>query len=130
MSEELSAFSTSVITPKALARVMEMLGGKLDTDFETWFIEHDGHAVEVDLASEDIEELDEELMEPLVEALGREPKSRISLLAIGPPPGEDGQIEYRMVRAIAIALAENWPIALDDHAGVVEVIQPPRGHKR
>ena len=126
MSEELSAFSSSVITPKALARVMGMLGATLDVEFESWELERDGHTISIELTSEDVEYLDEEIVLPVVELLKRPPKSMITFVCDSPPEGENGDFEYHMVRAVALALSENWPIVLDDHTGEVELISRSR----
>ncbi len=129
MSDELSAFSSSVITPKALARVMEHLGAVLDPEWEAWFIEREGHKISVELASEEIEDLEDELIAPLVDELRKYPRSKVALVLHDSPDYGDGEFEHNLARAVAIALAENWPIVLDDHAGEVELIRPPTSHR-
>lgn len=116
-----AAFSSALISDKDLAELMRYLNATFDVDSEAWVIRHRGVEVLIRRAP-DVEDQRPDLMPPIEELLGAYPRSRVNL-SYG--LGFDPAICDRIVRAVAIAMAERWPVVLDDHTDNPESIDPP-----
>jgi hypothetical protein len=120
MARAISAYSTRTITPDGLKRVMEHLNA--GTDEYGWVLERNGRKVLVEITTKDLPQMPEDLIRPVAELLKAWPKSSVVLMYDDSAPDE---FEARMARAVAVALAEMWPIVLDDHTGRPEIIHAP-----
>lgn len=94
---------------------------KAGTDKYGWVLERNGRKVLIEFSTEDIPEIPEELLQPVAELLGGWPKSSVVLMYNDTALDD---FEGRMARAVAFAMAELWPIVLDDHTGQPERIYP------
>lgn len=110
-----------VISEDDLADVMEHLGSKLD-DLGGWVLERNGRGVVAQLGSHHIPGMPPEVLRPVADLLKGRPVSRISVMFDDTAADE---LEFRMAKAVAMALSERFPIVMDDHAGTTEVIRPP-----
>ena len=61
-------------------------------------------------------------LQHIAEELGGTPQARIILMY---PDSEPDEFEFRMATAVTKAMAEKWPILVDDHTGRRHVVQPP-----
>jgi hypothetical protein len=95
---------------------MEYLGAKVDAT-GVWLIERKERAVEVALASHEIAEMDEARQHLITQELGAQPRS---LVVVMYENSDDGSgIDARMARAVGLAMADVWPVVMDDHAGTI-----------
>lgn len=115
-----SIFSTSDISERQLASVIEPLGARRDAF--GWELDRDVANIALELASEDIEYMPEALLRNAAEALDGVPCTRIALLLNRVNNAKENEL---LARAVCVALAEHWHIALnlDDYA--CEVVHPP-----
>jgi len=121
MARAMSLLSTANIHERQVQEVMEHLRAQPDPT-GGWVVARKDREVFVELATEDIPDMPLPLLERAARALGGRPVSRIAVVF---EDRNEDDFEYRMVRAVAMAFSELWPIALDDHAGTAERIYPP-----
>ena len=120
MARAISLFSTSTITAKGLETVMTYLGATPDE--YGWVLTRDERTVWVELGTEDIPDMPDDIIDEAALELDGVPKSRVVVVFDDSKPD---QMEYRMARAVGIALAERCPIVLHNHASEAEMLFAP-----
>lgn len=118
-----SAFSTDIITEDDLGRVMRKLGGRHDPG--GWHLRSGESHVIAELASDEIEFMPEEMLRDAAVVLDGVPSTRIALMYSRLARKEQNEV---LARALCVALAEQWPVALTLHDGTTARVYPP-GHR-
>lgn len=116
-----SAYSTSRISEAQLRDVVTELGGVKDS--LGWTIERDGAKVALEYASDTLDVHPDGLLRDITTSLGAVPRSRIALFYWATEKQGDAEL---LLRAVALAFAERWPIVLCDQVGNCEYVEPPR----
>jgi hypothetical protein len=120
MAQAVGFFSTRMITPKGLARVIQPLGGVENA--YGWEIARNGRAVHVELAHDELEMIPDDIVLELADELGGVPESLV--VVVLNDQSEDG-FDWQLTRAVGIALAEHYPIVLHDYMNPPETLYGP-----
>src|SRR5262249_5460589 len=120
MARAISVYSTKTITPDGLGRVMAHLNAGKDK--YGWVLERNGRKALIEIASSDLPDMPADLLQPVSDLLSGWPKSSVVLMYDDSAPDD---FEGRMARAVSVAMAEAWPVVLDDHTGNPEIIYAP-----
>jgi len=118
----ISALSSHTISVSTMDQLVAKLQGERDGK-GGWILIRNGRAVEIEMGTKTMEALfSEEDLQAAGELLGAPPQSRVVFLF---DDTNVDQFEYRMAQAVAKAMAEQWPVVIDDHTGRQEIVTPP-----
>jgi hypothetical protein len=113
-------YSTENITREALRPVMENL--RAIEDKYGWEVNRNDRRVFIAIDTRDLPAVPDDVLRPAAELLRGWPKSSAVIMYDDTNPD---QFEDRMAHAIAIAMAEHWPVVLDDHVTEPKVVYAP-----
>lgn len=120
MARSVGLLSSHVITPRGLAKVMQLLGG-IETEYG-WQISKDDHQIFVSVATDELDILPEHVLEEAYDELEEIP---VSLIVSVFNDRTDDDFVWQLTRAAGIALAEKYPIVMHDYANPPERLYAP-----
>lgn len=112
--------SNEVITPKALDELLSRL--KATRDKYGWVLARNGREIFIEMAKHNPSLYDDKELSNITKLLGGKTRSKVVIMF---NENTDDQFEVRMARAVSKAMAEEWPILLDDGTGKLEIVDPP-----
>ncbi len=119
MARSMSVFSNKAINPKSVHELMTKLQAVRDDN--GWLLSRNDRSVFIQYAQYEIEDLSNESAKGLLQLLGAPPRTCLAMVFAETGPD---RFEFRMARAVAKAMSEEWPIVLDDKTGNLELITP------
>lgn len=124
MGRAIGLFSSKTITQKGLGATMTHLRATLEGEDGTiWILERENRRIYVELASDELDAIPLDIIHEVVEGLDDEiPKSMVSVIF---NDSQEDRFEWRMARAVGVALAEHYPIVWHDYANEAEVLYAP-----
>lgn len=115
-----SLLSSEVITPKALDQLLQRL--KATRDQYGWVLERNGRRVFIEVSRHNPSLYEDKELIEIRKLLGGATRSKVVIMF---DENTDDHFELRMARAVTKAMAEEWPVLLDDGTGKLEMVRPP-----
>lgn len=115
--------SISIVSPHAfdsgeINRIMGRMGAQCRDG--VWRLVRNNRSILVQIGNEDLEVMfDREMLREMGKLFKARPRGRLSVVFTD---SEDG-FEDRMARALALAMAEVWPIVFNDHTGAFWLVE-------
>lgn len=120
VGRSIGLFSNKTITPKGVAAVMNHL--RAEEDAPAWCLSREGRRVWVELASDELDGMPGDILREIYEELGDIP---VSMIVVMFNDSQADRFEWRMARAVGMAMAEHYPIVWHDYANDAETLYAP-----